>query len=334
MKKYKNDIKNISISFLNLKLFGKFKVILKILGIKKLIYNTLYFFLTVITKSKNYFLKGIFFDSQKHRSEYIIIKNKFNEKFILLTNDDIISKEMYVKEEFDLKKLIKTLKFLNKKKKIENLYDIGANLGVICIPAVKRGLVKKAFAIEAELHNFELLKTNVALNNLENKISIYNYALSNQDDQEIEMELADDNSGDHRIKNQVKFNIHGEENRKIVKVKTKKFDTLFNKTKQNNDLIWIDTQGYEPIILEGAKKLIESKAPIVIEFWPYALKRANLWDKMFEVLKHFNFYVDLSNQELHLNKINEDSLKKLSEGWEQEKKGMYSLYTDILLLRE
>ena len=55
---------------------------------------------------------------------------------------------------------------------------------------------------------------------------------------------------------------------------------------------------------------------------------------MFEVLKHFNFYVDLSNRELHLNKINEDSLKKLSEDWEQEKKGMHSLYTDILLLRE
>ena len=81
--------------------------------------------------------------------------------------------------------------------------------------------------------------------------------------------------------------------------------TLFNKTKQNNDLIWIDTQGYEPVILQGAKKLIESKAPVVIEFWPYALKRANLWEKMFEVLKHFNFYVDLSNQELYLNKINE-----------------------------
>tara|TARA_Y100000031_G_scaffold142277_1_gene171651 strand:- start:1 stop:1005 length:1005 start_codon:yes stop_codon:yes gene_type:complete len=334
MKKYKNDIKNISISFLNLNLFGKFKVILKILGIRKFIYNTLYFFLTGITKSKNYFLKGIFFDTQKYRSEYIITKNKFNEKFILFTNDNIISKEIYVNEEFDLKKLKKTLKFLNKKKKIENLYDIGANLGVICIPAVKRGLVKKAFAVEAELHNFELLKTNVVLNNLENKISIYNYALSNQDDQEIEMELADDNSGDHRIKNQVKFNIHGEENRKIVKVKTKKFDTLFNKTKQDNDLIWIDTQGYEPVILQGAKKLIESKAPVVIEFWPYALKRANLWEKMFEVLKHFNFYVDLSNQELYLNKINEDSLKKLSEGWEEEKKGMYSLYTDILLLRE
>jgi len=333
MKKYKNDTKNILISFLNLKLFGKFKSVLKILGIRRLIYNILYFFITSITKRKNSFLKGIFFDAQKYCGEYIVIKNKFDEKFILFTDDDVISKEMYLKEEFDLNKLIRTLKFLNKKKKIENLYDIGANLGVICIPAVKRGLVKKAFAVEPELRNFELLKTNVALNNLENKISIYNYALSDQDDQEIEMELAKDNSGDHRIKNQIKFNIHNEENRKIVKVKTKKFDTLFNETKQNNDLIWIDTQGYEPIILQGAKKLIESKTSIVIEFWPYALKRANLWEKMFEVLKHFNFYVDLSNQELHLEKINEDSLKKLSEGWEQEKKGMYSLYTDILLLR-
>ena len=65
---------------------------------------------------------------------------------------------MFVKEEFDLNKFEKALDFLNKKKKIENLYDIGANLGIICIPAVKRGLVKKAFAVEPEPKNFQLLK--------------------------------------------------------------------------------------------------------------------------------------------------------------------------------
>ena len=51
-----------------------------------------------------------FFDAQKYCSEYIVIKNKFDEKFILFTDDDVISKEMYLKEEFDLNKLIKTLK--------------------------------------------------------------------------------------------------------------------------------------------------------------------------------------------------------------------------------
>ena len=334
MKKYQNNLKTQIISFFKLSTLSKIKKILKLLGIRIFIYQILYFFLSIIIKSKSYFLRGIFFDAQKSQSELTIIKNKFNEKFILFTNDDVISKEMYVTGEFDLKKLKKTLHFLNKNKNIEHLYDIGANIGVICIPAVKRGLVKKAYAVEPESQNFELLKTNIVLNNLEEKITPYNYALSSKDDEIIDMELANDNSGDHRIKKLVKFNIHGEEKRKIIKVKTKQFDSLFNNLNSKNDLVWIDTQGYEPIILSGAKKLIESKAPVVIEFWPYALKRAGLWTGMFKILKNFDFFVDLSNEDLFSDRINDNSLNKLKNGWEREQKGSYSLFTDLLLLRE
>ena len=42
------------------------------------------------------------------------------------------------------------------------------------------------------------------------------------------MELASDNSGDHRIRlNKSDTNLYDEEKRKTEKVKTKKFDTLF-----------------------------------------------------------------------------------------------------------
>ena len=39
-------------------------------------------------------------------------------------------------------------------------FDIGANIGVISIPAVKRGLIKKAYAVEPEPQNYNLLKTS------------------------------------------------------------------------------------------------------------------------------------------------------------------------------
>ena len=124
---------------------------------------------------------------------------------------------------------------------------------------------------------------NVVLNDLQNKIKIFDYALSDKDNEIIEMELAEDNSGDHRIKNKPQFNIHGEENRKTVKVNSKKFDSLFTNIDPKKDLVWIDTQGYEPIILSGSENLIKSKTPIVIEFWPYALKRAGHWEKMMHI---------------------------------------------------
>ena len=44
----------------------------------------------------------------------------------------------------------------------------------------------------------------------------YNYALSNLDNEIIKMELSNNNFGDHRIRDKVKFNIHGEEKRKLL----------------------------------------------------------------------------------------------------------------------
>ena len=287
-----------------------------------------------IIKSKNYFLKGVVFDALKHANEITIIKSDFNERFILFTNDNVISKEMFINGKFDLIKLERALKFLNQKKKINTIYDIGANIGVICIPAVKRGLIKNAFAVEPEKKNFELLKLNISLNHLEDKIISYNYALSNKDDEFVEMELASDNYGDHRIKSEINFNIHGEEDRKTIKVKTKKFDTLFKNINPVNDLIWMDTQGYEPIVLSGANNLINSKAPLVLEFWPYALKRSGLWEKMFEHLKNFDYYVDLSDQNLLAKKIDDNAILELQNGWGNEIKDSYSLYTDLILLKE
>ena len=94
-------------------------------------------------------MKGILFDLQKNQSELIGVNTHHDEKFVLFTHDKVISKEIFLKEEFDINKLIKTIDFLKQKKTIKNLYDIGANIGVICIPAVKRNLVKKAIAIGA-----------------------------------------------------------------------------------------------------------------------------------------------------------------------------------------
>lgn len=333
MKNYQNNFLAKFKIFFELNFKKKIKKIFTLLGIRFILYQVLFNLLKLIFKNKSPFVKGILFDVLKYNSNLSIVETKHNEKFIIFNNDNIISKEMFVTGEFDLKKLRKSLDFLNKKYKINTLYDIGANIGVICIPAVKRGLVEKAFAVEPENKNFDLLKMNIAINNLQNKINTYNYALSDQDDKKIEMELAEDNSGDHRIKSMIKFNTHGEEKRKTTEVFTKKFDTLFQNVSPKTDLIWIDTQGYEPIILSGAKDLINSKAPIVLEFWPYALKRVGSWELMLKIIAQFDIYIDLSLENIEPQEINEKSLLDLKEGWGEEKKGSYSLYTDLLLLK-
>ena len=333
MKKYPKNFTEKIKNFLQLDFKIKFKKFLTLVGLKFFLYNSLFFIVKLINKNRSPFVRGILFDALKYKSKLEIVENKHKEKFIIFTNDNVISKEIFLSEEFDIKKVYKALDFLNKKSKISRLYDIGANIGVICIPAVKRGLVESANAVEPERKNFELLQMNVALNDLQNKIKIFDYALSDKDNEIIEMELAEDNSGDHRIKNKPQFNIHGEENRKTVKVNSKKFDSLFTNIDPKKDLVWIDTQGYEPIILSGSENLIKSKTPIVIEFWPYALKRAGHWEKMMHIFSKFDYFIDLSLSSTTPVEINEKNLLILKDGWDSEKKGNFSLYTDLILLK-
>ena len=333
MKKYPKNFTEKIKNFLQLDFKIKFKKFLTLVGLKFFLYNSLFFIVKLINKNRSPFVRGILFDALKYKSKLEIVENKHKEKFIIFTNDNVISKEIFLSEEFDIKKVYKALDFLNKKSKISRLYDIGANIGVICIPAVKRGLVESANAVEPERKNFELLQMNVALNDLQNKIKIFDYALSDKDNEIIEMELAEDNSGDHRIKNKPQFNIHGEENRKTVKVNSKKFDSLFTNIDPKKDLVWIDTQGYEPIILSGSENLIKSKTPIVIEFWPYALKRAGHWEKMMHIFSKFDYFIDLSLSSTTPVEINEKNLLILKDGWDSEKKGDFSLYTDLILLK-
>ena len=150
-------------------LYKNIKKILKVLGLKTLIYKIFYFFLNAFLRSKSTFINSIIFDIYSKKSKYTLIENSHKEKFILIMQDKVISKEVFVKGEFDLKKLEKTLEFLRPTHKIKRLYDIGANLGVTCIPAVQRKMIQNAIAVEPVMQNYDILKMNIILNKLEKK---------------------------------------------------------------------------------------------------------------------------------------------------------------------
>lgn len=314
------------------KLKDKIKFVLSLLGLKFLLYKIFFYIFKWILSTNIFFIKGIIFDVLKYNSNLAFTETKEKEKFLIFTFDKVISKEIYVSGQFDLIKLEKTLNFLNQKKKIKNLYDIGANIGVTCISSVNRGLVEKAYAVEPEIQNFNLLEINIKLNNLQEKIKAYNFALSGADDEKVIMEISKTNSGDHRIKNKVLFNYHAEEKRKTIQVKTKKFDTLFTNI-NNDDLVWIDTQGHEPVILSGAEKLIAKKTPIVIEFWPYVLKRSGEWESMLNIISRFDYIIDLSKKEIIKEKTNKVTLDQLKSGWSDERNSSFNYFTDLLLLK-
>ena len=331
MKTYDKNIKLKFKTFLQMSLKEKINLILVFLGIKLLIYKTLHLFLSFFLKNRMSFLRRIIFDISKEKSKYIFFENK--EKFLLFTHDHVIPKECYTNDNFGYEKFQKVINFLKKDYRITKLYDIGANIGVTCIPAVNRGLVKQAIAVEPESENFKLLKLNINLNNLEDKIETFNYALSSENNKLLNLEVSNATSGGHRIRlPDRKKGIHGEEKKEVKSVMSKTFDSLFPNINSKEDLIWIDVQGFEPNILSGANKLIISGAPIVIEFWPYGLKRNDLWKKMQEIIKKFKFFSDISEDAFRIKEINQENIKKLFSGWDEEEPSKHALFTDLLLL--
>ena len=70
----------------------KIKSIIKLLGLKWIFYKFFYFIFKLILNNKSYFLKGIIFDVKKKINDFAITSNNYNEKYILFTKDEVISK--------------------------------------------------------------------------------------------------------------------------------------------------------------------------------------------------------------------------------------------------
>jgi FkbM family methyltransferase len=346
MKKYKKL--NISSGLKNIsdKNFYKyfFFLICKIFGIKYFLELVIFFIYKFFLSCQIKFVKKVIFNTTKYFNEYIYIETN-SEKFILFTKDDAISRHYFVENSkknynnLEFLKFKRTINFLNnnfkKRFRIDTLFDVGANIGIICIPALTNKLIKKAYAVEPDPNNFKLLKINKTLNNLDDSLELYNYALSSKNNQKLKLQLSDDNYGDHRIVlRNPRLNLYNEESRKILTVKSKTFNSLFPRINPKKSIVWIDTQGFEPIIIQGAHNLLKYKVPIVVEFWPYGLKRNNLFNEMRRIVLKFDFFCDLAQNNMILKKINAKNVDDLFLGWDEEKSDKYSLYTDLLLIKK
>lgn len=106
--------------------------------------------------------------------------------------------------------------------------DIGANIGSFSIIAASSA--RKVFAYEPEPHNFSLLKKNIALNELENKITAFNLAIGKPGETRI------NNASGHSQINQVAGDI----------VKVIGLDQVFtNNSIKNCRLLKLDCEGAE-----------------------------------------------------------------------------------------
>jgi FkbM family methyltransferase len=182
------------------------------------------------------------------------------------------------------------------------LLDVGANVGSVCIPLVQRGVVTQALAFEPEPKNYAHLVRSLALNGIDARtIRPLNAAVSSTNGTAA-LELAFTNFGDHRIRVEAPTSSHPElreSERVVITVPVHRLDDAVAAqriAREDVRLIWIDVQGHEGQVLDGATELIGAGAPVVTEFWPYGLARSGEEGRRFgDVLRaRFHAFYDLS----------------------------------------
>lgn len=167
--------------------------------------------------------------------------------------------------------LYNTLSYFRKTFNNFHVVDIGANYGIVTLSMVR---ILKSLQINSPVYSFdpgvtsELIEYNLALNHAENNVKFFPYAV-----------------GKSNNYNLMYYDLGHSENNRLLNPKATSFSKPVKTIRlddflENTDLglapayIKIDTQGYEPFVVEGLSKLIDQQIPCILytEFNPKVLR--------------------------------------------------------------
>jgi FkbM family methyltransferase len=221
----------------------------------------------------------------KHNYNIYCPLNK--EDFIVMTRheDDII--ERFLPKQGDI------------------VVDIGAHMGRYTIISSKRvGANGKVVAIEAHPSNFEMLKSNIKLNQLTN-VTPLNYAVYSKETK-IKLYLPDEESGytmHHSIMSNYVFTKYKDKTGdKFVEVSANTLDYLLQ-LKGITDVNWvkIDVEGAEFEVLKGAHNVLSNSKDISLLIEVHG---TDTYEPIIESLRSYNFKIDFEktyeNGEKHI----------------------------------
>lgn len=256
---------------------------------------------SLIWGTSNRHARDIAFSALKASRARHFVVDGAHETLVVNCRDDVISREVFRSGTFDFHKFERALALLHSRGRltgpVERLYDIGANIGTICVPAVARGLATRAVAIEPHPVNCRLLRANIALNGLHDRIAVAECAAAAADGGEAMLEVNERNWGDHRVAPvtdaaAAAADQQGESRRPRLAVPLRSIDAVAAEHGPPS-LLWMDTQGFEGFVLAGATRALAARPPLVTEYWPYSLKRVGGYDAFHAGIAGYTRFIDL-----------------------------------------
>lgn len=193
-----------------------------------------------------------------------------------------VAKELFANQEFELGIFQKYLT-LRGNRALTYFIDVGANLGTHTLYALQEAGFQQAIAIEPDPRNLPLLRANLALNGVDGRASVLPFAVAAGQGW-VEFYQSAINWGDNRT------SPVDEEGWTSLKVATKSLDRIVQDAGFDPAglTIWIDVQGAEYDVLQGAPETLASDADVVVEFWPHELSRIGRLNDIVHRLRNLN----------------------------------------------
>jgi FkbM family methyltransferase len=199
--------------------------------------------------------------------------------------------------------------------------EIGANIGTTTVPALKSVGFGRAVAVEPAPGNLRLLRTNLALNELLERVEILQLAVG-EEAGTMKMFLGSSNLGDHRLWH--KEGIGLQEMGTSIDVEVVPLDDLRSDARAFG-FIWIDTQGFEGFVLAAATQTLQTGIPVVTEFWPSGMKSSGSWESYRKLASSAMFLMNLRTGE-QFSEVNSDVLDRLASEYAD-----IGTYADLLM---
>ncbi len=224
--------------------------------------------------------------------------------YVGTSKDEFVIKSTYIKRENHTLDEMKTFHALAKKYYGTDdnarggwFLDLGANIGTTGIYFLKKIAPNlKLFAVEPDAENFKLLRVNLILNDLESRATLINCGLGDKFEM-LAIQRNLENPGGNGF-------IPSEYNTPAEKVQIAPLDYLLAENKiapEEVKYIWIDTEGFEPKVLFGAKNLLtKNNVPVFMECTTWTWRKIGLLEKMVDMLSEIGYKNFISVQEFLL----------------------------------
>jgi FkbM family methyltransferase len=268
-----------------------------------------------------------FLDLARRYTPVVGIHDYAGKRYLIKTSDAFIGRELFINGEFDMENIDNMLDLLSAHDlALEHLVDVGANIGTTVVEVLSRIPAATACAFEPEPANFRLLSQNIIGNDLQDRVVCRQEAISDTDGT-LTFELSPDNPGDHRVRVSAEAGAFGEESWPTTTVQAWRLDSLVEQGVvpiDKSTLVWIDAQGHEAQIFAGAAKLV-GRVPMVVEFWPYGLRRAGRYEAFIDTVGGYPSIFDIHGKEAH--RVSPADLAALGGALERDQN-----FTELLLI--